>query len=305
MSESEFARLAPKMGLTAPARTRAAATSRPRTKKGKTFKKPGIFGGSGFLGLGKSVQKISRNPGLLSAIKSLVTGGRKKKTAAVGYRKTQRGKYRPTKYMEKASLSHGRPQLHFATNPASKHRKRSAPRSRKVLAAHYKTGLLERKGSPGSLKKLYKTVRRSYNPAPAKVFSEFRGKEVTRRTNVKAAIGTPATLAELGRLKELKLRGRTLKFRTGKLAADGRKRLHIVGVKMQYRGNPSGSEIDCGEILAVTYQADKDHIEKGVFNYVHSFGEGGTTRPHLIIDPEGYPKIEGGGYSITEDGIEG
>jgi hypothetical protein len=142
-----------------------------------------------------------------------------------------------------------------------------------------------------------------HNPKVDSVFSEFRGKDVSRASKLSAATGTPSTLAELGRLKGLKLRGRTLRFNSGRLAADSRKKLHVVGVKMKYRGNPNGSEIDVGEILSVTYQADKPHIEKGVFKYVHKFGEEGGVRPHLIIDAEGYPKIEGGSYGITSDGI--
>jgi hypothetical protein len=196
------------------------------------------------------------NPGLFKTIRSLISASKQKKAAKVGYRKTQRGKYRPTKYMERKSLAHGRPQLHFA------------------------------------------------NPPVSKVFTEFRGREIRKRTpNIEAANGTPTKLAEIGKLKELKLRNRTLTFRGGHLAADGRKQLHIVGVKMKYRGNPAGSEIDCGEILSVTYEADKPHIESGTYNYIHKFGEEGGVRPHLIIDPEGYPKIEGGSYDITSDGI--
>jgi hypothetical protein len=148
-----------------------------------------------------------------------------------------------------------------------------------------------------------RTRGRLPNPSPATVFTEFRGKSVTRKSKVRAATGTPSTLAKLGALKELKLRGRTLRFGGGaSLAADGRKRLHVVGTRMKVRGNPGG-EVDVGEIISVTYCADKPHIEAGTFNYVHKFGEEGGVRPHLIVDPEGYPIIEGGSYGITADGI--
>jgi hypothetical protein len=257
MSEAQFAKLGKRIGLSSPApvRTRSTGIGRPHRKAARKFKKVDVFGGSGFLGLGRSIQRIKReNPGLFAKLKGLIAGGGKKKVAKVGYRKTQRGKYRPTKYMERKSLSHGRPVLRYA------------------------------------------------NPTPAKVFTEFRGKGVTRKTKVKAASGTPSTLAELGKLRELKLRGRTLRFKAGRLAADGRKKLHIVGVKMKYRGNPGG-EIDVGEIISVTYEADKPHVESGIYNYIHKFGEEGGKRPHLIVDPEGYPVIEGGSYRINADGI--
>lgn len=142
----------------------------------------------------------------------------------------------------------------------------------------------------------------SKNPSPASVFSEFRGKGATTKSKAKAAKGTPPVLAKLGQLRELRLRGRSIKFGgSAALAADGRKKLHVVGVQMK-RPNPPG-EIDYGEVISVTYRADKPHIEEGTFDYVHKFGEEGGRRPHLIVDEEGMPVLEGGSYKISEDGI--
>lgn len=251
MSEAEFSKFSSKIkGVgSAPKITRTRSASPSKRKAGKRFKKVGVFGGGGFLGLGKSIQTIKRNPGLVAKIKKLIAGsGKKKKVAKVGTRRTQRGRHTA------APVGYRRTQ-----------------RGRKL------------------------------NPAPANVFSEFRGKDVTRRTKVKAASGTPSTLAQLGKLRELRLRGKTLKFRAGHLAADGRKKLHVVGVKAKHRGNPG--EVDYGEIISVTYEADKPHVEEGVFNYIHRFGEDGGTRPHLVVDPEGFMKIEGGSYKISADGI--
>lgn len=257
-------------GLSSPAPVRQAAQTSIRravpvarksaTKRKKTFKKVGIFGGSGFLGLGRSVQRIKRNS---------------KKKNGRGF-----GTSGPSWMSSRSKVKR------FA---------RSRKGASKVKGFFgIKTKTRSRQGS---------AVFDRFNPAPAKVFSEFRGKEVARSKKVSAATGTPSTLAELGKLKELKLRGKTLKFRAGHLAADGRKKLHIVGVKLKYRGNPEGAEIDAGEIISVTYEADKGHIEPGVFNYVHKFGEDGGVRPHLVVDPEGYAKIEGGSYTINADGI--
>ena len=141
-----------------------------------------------------------------------------------------------------------------------------------------------------------------FNPSPAAVFSEFRGKNAATKTRAQAAAGTPATLAKLGQLRELRLRGKKLSFGgSASLAASGRKKLYVVGVRMK-RPNPPG-EVDYGEILSVTYRADKPHVEQGTFDYVHKFGDDGGKRPHLIVDAEGYPKLEGGSYKIDADGI--
>ncbi len=346
MTEAEFAKLAPKLGLSSPApvRTRTVSAS-PRAKRAKKFKKVGIFGGSGFLGLGKSVQKISRNPKRVAGPRMKywtdkqgrprrkVVGlpkGASIKTFRSSYRtatKNPKGEHLPglpAKYQrmyEHVLASSGSKQIAAATvhrclkrdNPsllrrlfgARKakvgYRRTQRGRTTKVAAVGYRKTQRGTKRPTGYM--LSRSVK--HNPSPAEVFTEFRGKNVTKKTRVpasQAAAGTPSTLAILGTLKELRLRGKTLRFKTGKLTADGRKRLHIVGVKINYRGNPGG-EIDAGEILAVTYQADKPHIEEGVYNYVHKFGEEGGTRPHLIIDQEGRPKIEGGSYDITADGI--
>ena len=218
--------------------------------------------------------KAVKNPAFFSTIRSLISGKKKKNPGrrTPGHVQTSYGKGRKAYKRAKARGVTG----YF-------------PRmDRSILR-----GAAVRRGHSRSLLP---------NPPVSKVFTEFRGREIRKKTSIKAANGTPATLAQIGKLKELKLRGRTIRFPSGHLAADGRKKLHIVGVKMKYRGNPGG-EVDCGEILAVTYEADKPHIEKGTYNYVHKFGEEGGTRPHLILDPEGYPKIEGGSYGITSDGI--
>lgn len=140
------------------------------------------------------------------------------------------------------------------------------------------------------------------NPSPAQVFSEFRGKDATTKSKTFAAGSGHITLAKLGALRELKVGGRRLKFGGGAaLAADGRKKLHITGVKMN-RPNPPG-EVDYGEVSTVIYRADKPHIETGTFDYEHHFGEDGGRCPRLIVDAEGYPRLEGGSYKISADGI--
>lgn len=141
-----------------------------------------------------------------------------------------------------------------------------------------------------------------------RIFAEFRGKSPASSQWVCAASGTPADLAKLGGLKKIRLAdGRVLSFdpRTAALAADAGRRLHITGARLAVRGgqNP-GEEFDAGEIAALVYVADKPHIDGGeVTEYTHEMGEETGIRPHLIIDGEGFPLIEGGDYDITADGI--
>jgi hypothetical protein len=279
-------------------------------KKGKRFKKAPkqalarVFSGSGFLGLGKSRKTISaRNP------------KPKKRNLSPKQRRT-RAMTRRTRQQIVAFRQHG-------TRAKAQRRRLPNPRGSWLKFGERKGwgGKATRRGlkASGGIKGFSKHAERMTshrerlrrggrprlpNPSPANVFSEFRGKGVTTKTRVKAARGTPSVLAKLGGLRELKLRGKTLRnFPAGAaLAADGRKKLHITGVKLRVRGNPGG-EVDMGEILSVTYRADKPHVESGTYDYVHKLGEEGGKRPHLIVDEEGYPIIEGGSYRITADGI--
>lgn len=297
LTEAEARRYSGKIkGLSTPTRTRAT------TKRRKKFKKVGVFGGSGFLGLGRSTKRISANPrgqhlpGLpakyqhmyedilassgskriaaATTKKAFERGnpslfaklfGRKRKAAKVGYRKTQVGrrKVAPVGY-RKTQRGKRRPTTYM--------QRMSAKRGRSRLL----------------------------NPAPAEVFKEFRGKDVRSKSKSIGHGTGHITVAQLGQLRELKLVGKKLEF-GGKalLCADGRKKLHIAGVRFK----APGQESDMGEVRSVTYRSDKPHIETGVLDYVHKFGEEGGKCPKLIIDTEGYPYFEGGSYTIDADGI--
>jgi hypothetical protein len=199
--------------------------------------------------------------------------------------------------------------LGMAHNP-SRHKKKPGPRSRKIMASHYRAGHLERAGSPGSLKKLYKQHKRSFrNPSPASVFSEFRGRPVRKQERGFGPNGTPRTVAVLGRLVELHVRGKKLTGfpRNAQLVASGSKRLYIANVQTRESQFTPG---DQGEILSVVYEADKPKVQAASgdsptkkFQYRHHFGEDGGRLPHLVIDDEGCPRIEGGSYKIDADGI--
>jgi hypothetical protein len=139
---------------------------------------------------------------------------------------------------------------------------------------------------------------------------------------------TPATVAELGGLVELVIDAETAKRRTlrvlglnlktnddgnlvwkfnpakVKLAAGGDCELHIVGF---YRARPAdlqrGVSHKIGAVAAVTYRADKPHIQEGVKDYAHPFAEGGGEFPRLFFK-DGYIFFRGGTYTLSEDGID-
>jgi hypothetical protein len=117
----------------------------------------------------------------------------------------------------------------------------------------------------------------------------------------------PSTLAQLGKLKELKLRGgRRVKFpRRARLAADGRGKLYITGARFQkVRGVRNPDEVAVvDEIVEVVYETTKEHLDGVPVEYVHKFGEEGGVPPVLEIDSEGFPLIEGGSYQIGSPGI--
>lgn len=277
----------------------SAPTRRSSTKRrgGSKFKKAGLFGGSGFLGLGRSTKRIRANkanpkgqhlPGLPAKYQrmysDILKSSGSKRIAAATTRKAF-AKVNPkkrAKYACETCLGSG---------------------SRKTTFASYQCGHCGGTGRQSKKPWVWpgnkKSKSRKRNPAPAEVFKEFRGKDVRSRTKSTGHGAGHITVAQLGQLRELKLGGKKLQFGgNALLCADGRKKLHIAGVRFK----ATGHEEDMGDVKSVTYRSDKPHIESGVLDYVHKF-EG--TPPKLIVDPEGYPFFEGGSYFITEDGIEG
>jgi hypothetical protein len=257
---------------------------------------------NGSRGLKRSKRRASK------ALKSFVYGKgnaktlHRESTRVIGAQSRGRGRRKPNplwRSFEPTMRGRRTPgHLEISYGKGRKARKRAAAKGIKG----YFSGGLDRSVMRGSLIRQGKAKSKLPNPSPSSVFSEFRGKDATTKTTARAANGTPKVLAKLGQLREFRLRGKTVKFGGGaSLAADGRKKLHVVGVQMK-RPNPPG-EVDYGEVLRVTYRADKPHIEEGTFDYVHKFGEEGGRRPHLIVDEEGFPKLEGGSYKIDEDGI--
>ncbi len=155
-----------------------------------------------------------------------------------------------------------------------------------------------------------------------KLFEEFRGRPSHRSYVAVAHPDAPRDLAELGGLLKLKLVGRrALQFdgREAILAADVDGNLWVArrvarradgsvdveSLRAMLPGDATKRRKFQGEIAAVTYAADKIHIEPDseVVHYTHEF-EGELPKlyqdgPHLII--------EGGrsGYFLTWRGVEG
>jgi hypothetical protein len=293
-----------------------------KRKASRRFKKAGIFGGSGLLGLGRSSKQIKANSSRGQRRLGRVLTGQQKKAARSGYGGSVAGLLKAhskftRKVAEGTKRRRARAKKFGLFNPKGSKAKRRNPsggikRLGRVLKSLQKKDRRWQSGADRFRQKqrikykLSESRRREWpgrlpNSSPSNVFSEFRGKQVASRSKGFAAKGTPAQLATLGKLKELRLRGKRLQFGgRATLAASGRKRLYVANVRMK-RPNPPG-EIDYGELVGVVYYSDKPHIETGSYNYEHKFER---PLPHLIVDEEGLPKIEGGGYSITEDGIEG
>lgn len=142
------------------------------------------------------------------------------------------------------------------------------------------------------------------------VHKMFLGREVEFEYEVEAPKNTPTDLAKLGVLTRLviidKDDPRTLIELTfddvaqmaPDLCADGRGNLHVVGGT--YRIEPKGV---WGEIEKIGYLAAKDHLDGKEYEWIHTFGEEGGTRPRFKADDEGFIHIVGGDYTLEAAGI--
>ena len=113
--------------------------------------------------------------------------------------------------------------------------------------------------------------------------------------------GTPAHLAELGALYQIKTTLETFNFDPRDnyiLCADTAKRLHIAfATKERFEANA-----DMGEVKEITYFVVKVHLDNTPTEYFHKFE---PKRPQLVTDGEGLLCFAGGTYRITAAGIEG
>lgn len=143
-------------------------------------------------------------------------------------------------------------------------------------------------------------------------FKEFTGKPSRKVINNYAPKGSGArgTLAAMGKLKKIFVKGRTpLDFKNANatLARDPKSNQMFVlgkGYKLALpRKNPTGME-DLGPITRIEYEAEKVHLgDKGNVIYFHRMGEEGGKKPHCLVNSEGLIIISGGDYSIGAEGI--
>lgn len=196
--------------------------------------------------------------------------------------------------------------------------------------------LLNPHGGQGRKRNLVRLLNPATLPAllnsesPETLFTEFRGREPRSVQVVEAMPGTPKTVAELGGLIEITLDGETIRkrllallglrvetnehgegvwqfdYRKVKLAADGDGNLHILGYYIPPPASlQSGRSYYVGEVVTVTYRADKNHLDPGVNNYVHEFAEMPSDEPPGLYYKGGFLYFRGGTYTITKWGIEG
>lgn len=155
-----------------------------------------------------------------------------------------------------------------------------------------------------------KAKRKNPSSILKKKRERFTGKKSTKTLSLSAPSGAPSQLAILGRLKAIKLKGKTVsaprtKNPNGKgvyLAEDTKGNLHIIGDPLPLM-KEKGRHL--GEIREIEYIAQKPHLGyPETTEFFHQFGEEGGKRPHLSTDSEGALLIKGGDYFITERGIE-
>jgi len=142
------------------------------------------------------------------------------------------------------------------------------------------------------------------------VHEMFLGRPVEFEYEVEAPTNTPTDLAKLGVLTRLVILDkddpRTMIELTfddvaqmaPDLCADGRGNLHVVGGT--YRIEPKGV---WGEIEKIGYLAAKDHLDGKEYEWIHTFGEEGGTRPRFKADDEGFIHFVGGDYTLEAAGI--
>jgi hypothetical protein len=147
------------------------------------------------------------------------------------------------------------------------------------------------------------------NPSVAEMSERFQGRAVGNAHEYQASDSAPSNLSRAGKLIFLKLQGgKQVRMPGAMIAIDPRsERLWIVGNRTPLftrKAARKGEALDYGEVAQVCYETAKAHVGSGKrFEYVHTFGEDGGKRPHLLVDYEGMPILRGGDYRIKAEGI--
>lgn len=147
-----------------------------------------------------------------------------------------------------------------------------------------------------------KNPQRRRNETPQGVqaiHKTFLGRPSHKAFLVAAPKGTPADVAVLGGLVELKTQTETFGFAPGEahLGADPDGRMFVLG---NVRAEPHH---DFGELIELSYTARKAQIDDKFIEYFHKFREDGGIPPKLTTDAEGAFHILGGSYTIEAAGI--
>lgn len=146
-------------------------------------------------------------------------------------------------------------------------------------------------------------------------YKEFTGKPSRKVSTMYAPKGSGArgTLAAMGKLKKIHVKGRTaLDFKGGAnaptLARDPKtNQMFVLGknYRLKRARKNSATMEDLGEITRLEYEAQKVHLgDTQTVTYFHQMGEEGGAKPHCLVNSEGLIVISGGDYTITERGIE-
>jgi hypothetical protein len=331
-SEKDFAKYAPKIkGLSGGS---SRSSSGHTKKRGRRFKKAGLFSGAGFLGLGRSKQRISVRNGepmkqptakqkrarsknknhpskkQLAARRKFALmskrRARERKAALRGVvnKVTNRkpGKSRNTRGKKKASVTRpGKKTGARSTNPQFTAREeRQFKAIKKSGKKRYGKRATQVAARTVLAHRSNKSKRR--NSAVNEVFRTFVGRDSHNIVDVDFPDGSPTNLAQLGVLVELKSETETFRFEESErvfLAADGRGNLYVGGKQQPVEPNTS-----FGKLLGLSYVTKKAHIEPGrTIEYVHKFGDEGGKCPTLRSDKEGRFIIKGGTYTVTSAGI--
>lgn len=148
----------------------------------------------------------------------------------------------------------------------------------------------------------------------ARLFNEFQGRKNSGQVrSYFVPAGTPADVAHLGRLLEIKLAdGRTLSFRKNLAALGGCggetiRRLY-VGLARPYRmpnGAEAGRAYDYGEVQHIVYRTAKPHVygTNQEYEFIHRLGDEGGRRPRLMLH-NGRLAFKGGDYTIKAEGVK-
>lgn len=160
----------------------------------------------------------------------------------------------------------------------------------------------------GDAEKAFMSGYRVKNPSVTDLARTFQGKANGAVSQYKAANSAPSDLARIGKLVFLKLRDvrKQIAAPGAMVAVDTRGKLWLTTTRAPMFSNKAkpGTVNDFGEIEKICYLTAKQHIGNSeLTEYVHSFGEDGGKRPHLLVDHEGMPILRGGDYKIRAEGI--